>query len=67
LQICVVTNYRWVQMEVAFFAQDQWCNCMVIVWARCLHSSFQTHSWILNIGKEFHVNMVQHLVKDEHK
>jgi hypothetical protein len=55
------------QMEVVLLPQDRWCGRMVNTWARCLHFSFQTHPWILNIGKESYVDMAQHLVREEHK
>jgi hypothetical protein len=42
-------------MEVVLFLQDQWCSHMVDVWARCLHSSSQTHPWIFCTKKEYHV------------
>jgi hypothetical protein len=40
---------------------------MVNVWAMCLHFSSQTHPLILGIGKEFHVDMAQYMVKEECK
>jgi hypothetical protein len=67
MQICIATNYRWVWMEVALLPQDQWCNLMVNAWARFPHFSFQTHPWILGTKKEFHVDVIQHLVKENHK
>jgi len=54
-------------MEVVFLLQDQWCSHMLDFWARCSHFYFQTHPWILGTGKEFHVDVVQHLVREKHK
>jgi len=67
LQVHLMTNYKWVRIEIAFLPQDQWCSRMVDAWARCLQFSFQTHLWIFGTRKEFHVDLVQHLVREEHK
>jgi hypothetical protein len=47
LQVCLVTNYRWIWMEVVILPQDEWWNHIIDAWARCLHFFCQTHlvSW----------------------
>jgi hypothetical protein len=40
---------------------------MVDVWAMCLHFYSQTHPLITGIWKEFHVDVAQHLMKEERK
>ncbi len=44
--IHLVTNCRWVWMEVPHLFQNQLYNHMVSVMARCQHSSFKTHHCI---------------------
>jgi hypothetical protein len=54
-------------MKVALLPQDYWCNCMVNVWAKCLHFSSQTHPFIFGTRMESLVDVAQHLVREEHK
>jgi hypothetical protein len=43
LQVHIVTNYKWIRMEIALLPQDEWWRCIVNAWTRCPHFSSQTH------------------------